>query len=229
MATRFYFPETEAAAVSPTISAEWEHQNVVRRRLIADTPDGSTLTTTAYNPDGADHIADQDAHHRQYVSDPIAAQNISGNVKAQFQCIESHASNNLQLTLKIFLCSGDGTTIKETLLAITRKGTEPTTSLRNTSFSSNAISAADAEEGDRIVVEVGLGGLPTSGGGTNCHNGSIRFGGSASGGDLAENETETGTTFRPWLEFDDTISFPAPAFKAAWARGSNVLLTPERA
>jgi hypothetical protein len=222
MSTRCYFPETEAAAVSPTIEgADWEHINTLRRRLLFTTPDGSTLTTTAYTPDAADHLVNGDAHHRQYVSDPLSAQNISGTVKAQFQCLEANAGNNLFLTLKIFVVSQDGTTIKETLLAITRDTTnELATALTNRNFPSTAISAADLEAGDRIVVEVGLGGTPTAAGGTQGHNGSLRWGCNASGGDLAENDTETGTTFRGWLEFSDDIVVPTVVEADGAAAGS---------
>ena len=54
MATRLYFPETQAAPVTPpSIGAEWEHNNNVTRQLLL-TADSSTLTTTAYTPDAAD-------------------------------------------------------------------------------------------------------------------------------------------------------------------------------
>ena len=206
MATRFFFPETEAAAVSPAVSSEWEHQNVVRRKLLT-TPDGSTLTTTAYTPDAADHLVDNDAHHRQYVSDPIAAQTIAAQTfKLQMQALEANNGNNLSLTWKVFLVSNDGGTIKETLLAIRRDGNEVTTALINRSDSATS-SAADAEENDRIVIEVGLGGLCTAAGGTQGHNGSVRWGCNASSGDLPENDTEAGTTFRGWFEFANTITF----------------------
>lgn len=215
MATRLFFPETEAAPVAPPApEAGWEHNNGVTRKL-RRTVDSSTLTTTAYTPDAADDHTSKDAMHRQYVSDPLLAQNISGNVKAQFQCLEANAGNNLFITLKIYIISNDGTTAKETLLAITRETTtELGTSLANRQFSSLAISAADVEEGDRLCVEVGLGGTCTAAGGVNGHNGSIRFGCNASSGDLPEDETQTGTTYRPWIEFDDTIGFRETAAPA---------------
>lgn len=206
MATRFFFPETEAAPVSPTISGDWEHINTQRRKLLTG-PDSSTLTTTAYTPDGADHLVNGDAHHRQYVSDPLAAQNIAAQtVKLQFQCLEAHAGNNLFLTWKIFVVSQDGNTIKETLLAIRRDATEVATSLTNRGDSATT-TAADVEDNDRIVIEIGLGGTPTGSGGVQGHNGSIRFGCNASSGDLGEDNTQTGTTFRPWLEFANTLTF----------------------
>lgn len=214
MATRFYFPETLAAPVTPPTpsgGAEWEHNNNVTRALLL-TPDGSTLTTTAYTPDAADDLTNRDACHRQYVSDPLGLQALSGNVKAQFQVLEAHANNELRLTFKILVCSYDGSTTRATLLAITRGTNEANTSLRNLTFQSTALSSyTTVNPGDRLVVEIGLGGnVTTAAGGVQGHNGSIRFGCSAAGGDLPENETDTGTTLRGWLEISTNIEFSLP-------------------
>lgn len=211
MATRFYFPLDTAAAVSPTVSSEWEHVEATPvRRKIVTSADSSTLTTVLIAYDGADDAVDKDALWRQYVSDPIPAQTIPvQTVSAQFQILEAHVANNLFLTIKIFVCSQDGATIKETLLAITRDDQEPGTSLINRSFTATT-SAANVEANDRIVVEIGLGGTPGSGGGTQGHNGSVRFGCNASSGDLPVDDTQTGTTYRPWLEFADSSLFATP-------------------
>jgi hypothetical protein len=219
MATRFYFPETEAAPVTPPgPGAEWEHINSLQRKAIT-VADSSTLTSTAYSPDAADDLTDKDAHHRQYVTDALAAQSVSGNLTGQFQCFESNAGNNLKLTVKLYVVSNDGSTAKETLLAITRATTELGTALANRTFQSVAITGATLEEGDRLVFEVGLGGLCTSAGGVQGHNGTIRWGCNASGGDLAVNETETGTTFRGWMELSGTLTFfvPATVSLVTWA------------
>jgi len=206
VATRFYFPLTEAAAVSPTISADWEHINTLRRKLLT-TPDASTLTSVAYTPDASDHTPDEDAHHRQYVSDQLAAQTISAQtISAQFQALEADVNNNLFLTIKVFVCSSDGGTIKETLLAITRDDTELPAVLANRSFSATS-TAATVESDDRIVVEVGLGGDPGGGGGVQGHNGQIRWGCDASSGDLPVSDSGGDLTFRPWLEFANTLTF----------------------
>ena len=156
----------------------------------------------------ADHVVAGQAHHRQYVSGPLSAQTISGSVKAQFQALEAHANNNLNLTLKIWVCTNDGTGQRgSNLLDRTSKGTEPTTALRNTAFSTQALTNSVAvQAGDRLVVEVGFNGTPTATSGTQGHNASLRFGETASGGDLPENETEAGTTFRPWIEFTSDIT-----------------------
>src|SRR5262245_34321316 len=207
MATRFYFNEAEAAAVSPTISGtDWAHIEAtpVRRRLRAFSADASTLVSQTITPDSADHIADQNALWRQYVSDPLGAQTISGNVVAQLQCFEANAGNNLKLAIKIYLCSSTGT-VGATLLAITRDADEIATALTNQTFASVALTSQTASANDRLVVEVGLGGLPTAAGGVQGHNGTLRFGGSASSGDLGSDQTQTGTTFRPWIEFTASI------------------------
>jgi hypothetical protein len=212
MATRLYFPETAPAPVAPPApGAEWEHVNAGVTRKLLVIPDDSALTTTSYAPDAADDITDKDALHRQYVSDPLAAQNIAAQtVTGQFQCLEDNAANNLSLTFKIYIVSNDGTTAKETLLAITRDGTEAGGVRRNLSFSGATTTAADIEAGDRLVIEVGLGGTCTAAGGLQGHNGSMCFGCSASSGDLPIDDTETGPTFRPWVNFANTLTFQPP-------------------
>ena len=66
-------------------------------------------------------------------------------------------------------------------------------------------------DGDRILLEIGLGGLPVATSGIQGHNGSIRWGCVASSGDLPVDETQTGTTYRPWVEFSGNLNFaPIP-------------------
>ncbi len=206
MATTFYFTEDQAAPVSPLApvgSTTWEHiAPSIPTRALQLSPDTSTLTTTAYTPDAADDITDKDACHRQYVSPPLAAQTVSGNVTAQFQGLEAHANNNLFITLKLMVISNDGSTLRQIILAITRStGNEYTTTLRNATFPSTAMTSYACAAGDRILVEVGLGGSSTATGGVQGHNGSLRFGGNASSGDLPVDNTQTGTTYRPWISF----------------------------
>jgi hypothetical protein len=210
MATRFYFPSSGAPPATASLNSggEWEHNSGNNRVFHAGATESTALTNLAYTPDGADHLVNADAlvcffQSRETLSaQTISAQTISG----QFQCFEANAANNLSLTIKIMIFSKDGVTPKETILAITRDASEVFTSLRNITYS-QASTAATVETGDRICIEIGLGGTPTAAGGVQGHNGTIRFGESAAGGDLPVNETETGTTFRPWLEFANTLSF----------------------
>jgi hypothetical protein len=211
VATRFYFPSsaTPAPAVSPTFSAEWEHQAGVRRIMRA-TKGTQALATQGYSPDGADHLVDQDALGIQFITDEIlAAQTIAAQtVTLTVQALEGNAGNNLFLTWKLFVVDGTTGAIKETLLAIRRDATELATSLTSRTDAATTTSAT-VEEGDRIVLEVGFGGLPTAAGGVQGHNGSMRWGEDGAS-DLLANDSQTGTTLNPWLEFANTLTFATP-------------------
>jgi hypothetical protein len=222
VATRFYFPETEAAAVSPAIQGTYAHTNTLRRRLL-QTADASALTSTAYTPDGADHGVAGAAHVRQYVSDQISARTVDGTWKLQVQAFEPNANCNQSINVLIFVCSSDGSTIKETLFAQAVAGNELGTALRNLT-ASGAISTADLEDNDRIVIQIGTSGTPGGGGGVQGHNSTFRWGCDASSGDLAEDETETGTTFRGWVEFSTNL-FTTPY--SADLTAATITVTPQ--
>jgi hypothetical protein len=209
MATRFYFPLTQSAPATPLAAgSEWEHNNNLARRLVT-AADVSTLTDVAYTPDASDHLVDNDALHRRYVSSALAAQTISGNINGQFQCLEAHANNNLFLTLKVSVISSNGATERAVLLAITRASTELATTLTNRSFPATALTSYACAAGDRLLVEVGVGGNSANTSGTQGHNATIRWGGTATSGDLPVDETTTTTTYRPWVEFTANLTFVA--------------------
>lgn len=212
MATRLYFSETAMAVTPPAASGtDWGHINAVVRGLEWPDPDTSALTTTAYAPDGADHLVDGAALFRQYVSDPLAAQTLSGSVTAQVQALEAHANNNLFLTLKILVCAFDGSATHATLLAITRATSlEIAATITNRTFPSTALTPYDCVGGDRLVIELGAAGLPTAATGVQGHNFSLRMGGAATSGDLPVDETQTGATYRPWVEFSAGLDFLMP-------------------
>src|SRR3990172_5704494 len=124
MATRFYLPSGGNAAAEPVIGTEWEHSNAVRRPM-NPTKTSSASATTAYAPDAADDLTDGDAMIVQFVSTPLAAQTIAAQtVSLAILAAEDDADNNLFVTWKLYLCSQDGLTIKDTILAIRRDGTE---------------------------------------------------------------------------------------------------------
>lgn len=210
MATRFYLPETLAGQVTPPApTADWEHINTGPPvRFLLRQPDASALTATAYDSDAADHLVSSDSCHRQYVSEALAAQTITGNLTAQFQAMEPNTGCNMFLTLKVLACNNSGSSTVGTLMAITRDTTtELATSLTNRNFPSTALTSTAVSAGDRLVIEVGVGGTPTAATGVNGHNAALRFGCSASSGDLPADDTQTGTTYRPWIEISTDLRF----------------------
>lgn len=215
-ATRFSLTaDTTAPSVSPAIQS-YSHDQGSRRRLT--TTDSSTLATSAYDPDGGAHEVAGDSHHIQFVSNPMESgiTFTSGNtIKMSIQGTESTANANLFVQLFVSVVSEDGSTVRRTLRAKVADGTEMATSLTNR-FHSTTQDGADytTVTGDRLVVEISVTGTP-GGSGNNNHNASLRWGGSGAGGDLPENDTETGTTLNPWIEFVPTITFVSPPAAAS--------------
>jgi len=223
---RFYFPLDTAGAVSPTPDAGWDEKSdpVVTRALVRATPGSSTLTTVDLNNcPGGDHIADYDSLHRIYVSAPLAAQTIlsTTTIKGQFQALESNAGNNLSLAVKVYIANGTTGALESSLLALTRLGSEAYTSIRNLTLPATALNGSGGNvtvtDGQRLVLEIGVGGLPVATTGTQNHRASLRWGETAASGDLPINESEVGTGYRPWVEFsnDITLSTITPIAPAA--------------
>lgn len=174
MSTVFWLPSSGAGAVDPAVDAVWDHDSG-NNRVMNLTRGSSALTTLAYNPDGADHLVDADSLVCQFVSDilppqAIPAQAIYLNVLA----LEVAASNNLQLSWGLRAFNVAGSTALATLLTVARNGVEVGTALTGAS-SGRTSTLATLTEQFRLVLEVGLGGLPVNTA-TDTHNGSIQFG-----------------------------------------------------
>lgn len=211
MATRFYLPTTGAAAVNPAYDASWEDTSQAGSRIkmvtakIASAFGSITATkNSATNP--------YDILARQYVSDPIVAQTITGTLTGQLRCSENFGSADAIAQIVVWVVSNDGTTVRGTLMATTpTAGSAPTnefvTSLTNrpfpnTTYGSATLSSVAAQDGDRLVVEVGSQHNNTTNG---TRNTAIDFGDN-SGTDLAADSSTT-TQNNPWVEFSQTIVF----------------------
>lgn len=210
MATRFRLTaDTTAPQVSPTLQS-YSHSTpgTVSRQL--RTADASTLATTAYTPDAGDHLVAGDALQGQFVSFPMAAgaQFTNGaTIKFAVQCLMAHANNAQQVQLFASIVDLAGTSVRRTLRTKVLEGVNMATALTNRFLTTTQDGATyTTVRGDRLVVEFSCSGTPTAAGGTQGHNVSMRWG-SSGGGDLAENDTETGTTFNGWIEFAPTITF----------------------
>jgi hypothetical protein len=212
VATRFRL--TNAATdppVSPALQSYTHNApaDVRRKLLLADT---STLTTVAYTPDAADDITTGDALHCQFVSDPMVSGNVftSGDtLKMAIECLEDNAGNNLFLQVFVSVVDSAGTTVQATLRSKVADGLEMATTLTNRFHSTTLSASYTTVTDDRLVVELSAQGTPVATGGTQGHNAQLRWGGSGAGGDLGENDTDTGTTLNPWIEFATTITFPS--------------------
>lgn len=209
MATRFRFPASGAAPVSPAFQSYTHATGLSTPRRNLPTADTTALATQALAPDAADHLVAGDTLFAQFISAPLAAQAFTAGdaFDMALQALEANAGNNLQVQVWIGIVSNDGTTALATLRSKVLEGAEVNTALRNTYFSSTLSGSYTTSGGERLVVELSMSGTPTGAGGVQGHNGSLRLGGNGAGGDLPENDTDTGTTLNPWIEFANTITF----------------------
>ena len=203
MATRFYLPSTDGCLITPTPDAAWDDIGSLYDVLYCVTEKISSAMTNVEVTDNDDQ-ADGDYLIFQWIGPPMAAQTIQEQIiKIQMRGSEFSANNNLHLSICIRVVSNDGTSVTGTLVELTRDTLELTTTLTNRSMAPTC-GEVEAEENDRICIEVGQGGDPSPQG---EHDGILSIG-DDSGTDLPENDTET-TAYNPWIEFANDISWPS--------------------
>jgi hypothetical protein len=214
VATRFYLPAWGAATaspVSPAFDAGWEKTGgVAPQRVRMNTyPLGTAITAAAFVVNGVNL---SDTLFFQYVSPPLTVQTISGTVKGMIGVRETNLTDNYNPAFVARVVSNDGATFRGTLLSVFGGGTEfPITTDSTVKFPAGwtspgtTLSSVAAQEGDRIVVDLGL--TETS---TSVANARIEVGDPNTLADYSE--TEGGTGGRPWIEFSADLVFqPVPS------------------
>lgn len=201
MATRYYF---SAATTSPLTSlafnADWEATAEATRVKLLSAADGAD--TIAQGPI-ISWNAGQEALDRQYVSDRIGATTIDGTVKCQIKSRSLAGNDNARTRLCIYVVSEDGSTVRGVLFAVATYG--PATNIASagttnkTYADGDTVTSVSAQNGDRIVVEVGY----SDASGTTPQARSLW--GSSAGADLPEDET-TVTAANAWIEFSNTMA-----------------------
>ena len=213
MPTRWYLPSTATPDVSPAFDAEWDVTDAVTvgdyRGQMVRTPSGSPVVEQRITKPTS-NVLNQDAIAKQFVSEALAAQTISGTVKGQIRTQHTSASANDRAQIIVRVVSNDGSTVRGVLYAgdpETLSGSptsEFSTSNVNRRFprgTEGALSPLAISAGDRLVVEVGVRWHTTS---TSTYGSELHFYDDAVS-DLPENETE-GAALNPWVEFSGTIA-----------------------
>jgi len=222
MATRFYFDRANPAAVSPAIDAGWDYIDEFVRRRLRYPKEGILAPNVGSLIGSWSNTAGTKALDRQHVSDPIGAQTISGTVKMQLQVAEQNVVDNVdQIILSIRVFSGDGSTLRGTLLSIGSYGptSEFNVTQRNkTGADGDTLSSLAVENGDRLVVEVGYSNSTTADG----PNAQARWGDNAT--DCPEDETTTATR-AGWVEFSQDITFAGQILNGSGAISGTGLST----
>lgn len=201
MATRFYLHSTGDAPVAPAYDISWDDTSIAARLPMSTTPSSSAMTTVNFPDDGDDSY--KIILFRQFISKPINAQTITTDtIDYAIRGMEYDANNNMFNYIIINVVSNDGSSETGN---ITKTGDQTELAfsiLTNRYHSLSPKAEVEANQGDRIVIELGTTGTPED---SNDHQSSLSFG-DDSGTDLPENDTET-TAYNPWVEFSQTITF----------------------
>ena len=211
MTTRFYLPATATATpITPSADAAWEDVSLLERVTTRTAKISNSLADVAFTDS---NNADRDVVFRQYISRILTAgQTVTGSQALKAQCLVSEvaAGNNLFFTVGIRIIALDGSTVRKTVLTVTRDAVEAVTTLVNRQFTAtSAATNYTTLAGDRIVIEIGMAGDPI---GNNTHSSTMRLGDS-SASDLSEDDTST-TDNNPWVELTDTLTFLQPELVA---------------
>lgn len=208
MATRLRLPAplSVPTTISPAFSVGWEETaNAVRAKLGPrryNTPRAAFI-----GPTESSTTDDRDVLAVQYVSDPLAAQTISGTVKGILAARESNTGANARAQMRIRVVTNDGSTDRGVLLdfdtsALTNELTTSASPFPNVKYprgytgDGGALSSVTAQAGDRLVIEIGVRAHNTSG---SAFTFNWQIGDDVDLADCAEDEV--GTTGAAWIEF----------------------------
>jgi hypothetical protein len=207
MATRLYFPASDAAAVTPGFHADWTYTSQALRRKLADTKGSSAITIgSRIGP----WTPGQKALDRQYVSTRMNA-GIAFNTPVdgfgcQLMVREYATADNVdKLLVGVRIVSEDGNTVRATLrVPFAGNNVEfiNNATHRNNRCSTTNINFATSYTtvlGDRLVIEIGF--QDNSGASPEA---SAKWGENAT--DLPVNDTQT-TDGAGWIEFTTNITF----------------------
>lgn len=216
MAKRLYF-DTGTPTISPTPDGSWEVTGSMVRRWLDIGKfehhgfESLAVATALNSPAGA-----VDALILQAVSPMLSgAQTIAGAIKGQIRAFESNLAADLRMQCVIWVRQSNGSN-RGTLIASNADAlaNEFSTSLRNIRIpkgGSTVPTSVNAQDGDRVVVEIGYRKHENA---TNSRTGTFDSGNSNQiGGDLPEDETTT-SVLTGWIEFADTLVFQSVPIRA---------------
>lgn len=217
MSTRLYLEASGAPPLSPTFGG-WTSTTNADRVLMGTTPLGTVTAAKgeSRSPSNGDTILE-----RQFVSAPLAVGQvftITNTLTGQIRCKETSGTNNVMGRILVRVMGSDGTTVRATLRTGASTASEFNTALRNVTFSTTLSAGyVTLNAGDVLVVEIGWGA-----GQTTTMTTTMSFG-TDGASDLPVDETTT-TALKPWVEFQDTITFAsagtnwAPMLGSQWNR-----------
>ncbi len=210
MATRFALHNGPAVEVNPGFSTSWTTQaSGAVPRSLSTARLGTTLASAAYAETQA---AAANVGARVYVSEPLAAQTISGTISAAIRALESAAAADASLQIVCRVVSADGATTRAHLyLGHTAAlnttagalGQEIATAAQTRIFNAVPLTSYACARGDRVTVEIGWRAHNTV---TTSYSATLRFGDPAGVADFPLNAGGTADS-TPWAEFSQDLAY----------------------
>jgi hypothetical protein len=215
MATRFYLNVQGWPPVRPTANAGWESNRLElsqAQRIMYPWHGSSFLTPSATGLDN--QAAVHDVLMAQFISEPLAAQTISGTIRAVVQVNESNTAANMRSQMHAWVMAPDGSsrgtlTTFNTAALSSEWSTTVTSRFFPLGSTGTTVTNVNAVDGDRIVVELGARIHDTS---ATVYSGTLRIGdhrfnSPGTDWDLPSNQTDTTTTKNGWIEFSANLTF----------------------
>lgn len=202
MTTKLYTGNDTGVGFSPsTRRGAWDH-------II-----GSTDSVLARLPRGQNSVPSQSENTAtanwdeliiRYISDPLAAQTISGTLDINLLVRETDAAANMVTHIHAYITAGDTNTVRGTILTDFIDTTEwsvSATDYASVYVTGIALSSQAITAGDRIVVEIGYQAQNSV---TTNYTGALKVGGSTA---AATNETgqTSSSTKCGWIEFSQDL------------------------
>ncbi len=205
-ATRFYFTQGVAAAISPAIDAGWEQQvsTFIRNRLVLTKTESSGLTHSAQFGSSST----SDTAWGQWISPPLAGNvTINTPVSLVMRCQEGSISENAHLAFALRVVSQDGSTVRGTLKTQYATATEFATSGATRSFNALTTTSVAALAGDRLVMEVGVHGVTPA----NVDPITLEYGANSLQPDHALADGDV-NSYNAWFEIGQALTFDPEPF-----------------
>lgn len=196
-ATRFYLPSTGAPPVSPAFNSSFcLYTNTDRIRAVTS----KILSPMTGKSTGSVSGSGLYPVNRMYVTDPLAAQTVTGTIKGYLLGKKSAASALRFILVKRW--SNDGLTMKSYFIGVYATSLDLVNSYTNRGCPTPAYSFTQTfDYGDRMTFEIGYYKTGTAA----CAMYDLYGDNGAS--DLPENETSTDQAASPWIEFSQSLSF----------------------
>lgn len=243
--TRFYLQyEGQVPKNAPAYSVSWKDttQSSGVGSLVLDRRDRA-VSGGEHHANVAGWAAGDAGAAWMLIGPPMEVQTISGTVKGRTRAAQTLSTAHANSAVIIRVASGDGTTIRGTLLALTAGsasgGVDPECTTAPTATADGygqnrelpygagspvAISSLAVLQGDRIIIELGFRYQTT----TVPSNARLMAGWNMIGGDLPEDQIALGSSVwdnAPWIEFSDDIIFNYPAGKDRISGGVGLTLS----